>query len=78
MKQIVLAAAIAITASAANAQMNSYYGANGAYQGSSNRVGNQTYYYGSNGQYQGNSSNVGNQTYYYGGNGAYQGSRTRY
>ena len=73
-----LVAAFALTATTASAQMQSYYGANGAYQGSSNRIGNQTYYYGSNGSYQGNSSNVGNNTYYYGSNGAYQGSRTRY
>lgn len=78
MKRIILAAAIAFTASAALAQNAYYYGSNGSYQGTSNRVGNQTYYYGGNGAYQGSSSNVGNQTYYYGSNGAYQGSRSRY
>jgi hypothetical protein len=62
----------------ASAQMSTFYGPAGQYQGSAQTSGNTTTYYGPSGQYLGTTNSFGNTTSIYGPSGQYQGSITTF
>lgn len=70
--KVIIAVAILLTTPAL-AQTQSYYGADGSYQGQSIQSGNTRTYYGADGGYQGQSIRSGNTTNYYGSGGGYAG-----
>lgn len=75
MKKIIALAVLLSTP--ALAQTQTYYGADGSYQGQSIQSGNTRTYYGPTGGYQGQSIDAGGSRTYYGPTGGYEGQSIR-
>lgn len=75
MKKIIALAVLVSTS--AFGQTQTYYGADGSYQGQSIQSGNTRTYYGPTGGYQGQSIDAGGSRTYYGPTGGYEGQSIR-